>query len=81
MGIFIVAAGIMFFVSVDNQYREREDIQEHRLNHLQGIKDNIQEARDRFARRTELERPGGVEKQLGDKPLYKIVNDGKPIKY
>ena len=48
---------------------------------MQGIKDNIKQARDRFARRTELERPGGIERQLGSKPLYKIVNDGKPIKY
>ena len=69
------------FLVLEKQQLEREDTQEHRLNHLQGIKDNIKEARDRFARRTELERPGGIERQLGSKPLYKIVNDGRPIKY
>lgn len=69
------------FLILEKQQREREDTQEHRLNHLEGIKNNIKEARDRFARRTELERPGGIERQLGNKPLYKIVNDGRPIKY
>jgi len=65
----------------EKQNTEREDVQHHRLQHLQSIKDNIKESRDRFARRTALERPGGIELQQGDKPLYKIVNDGIPITY
>ena len=64
-------------VILDNQERERTDVAQHRLKHLQGIKDNIQESRDRFSSRTQLERPDAIEKQLGGNPLYKIVNDAK----
>ena len=68
-------------IIMDNQDNERFNASQHRLAHLQGIKDNLEISHDRFFRRTELERPGAVEKQLGDKTLYKIINDGKAIKY
>lgn len=66
---------------LEDQEKRRRDVATHRLNHLQGIKDNFKESRERFARRTQSERPGALEKQLGDKPLYKIVNDAKPVRY
>ena len=66
---------------IEKQNKERADVDEYRLAHLQGIKDNIQESRERFFRRTQLERPGAIERKLGDRPLYKIVNDGKPVTY
>ena len=65
----------------EQQKSGREDTERHRLEHLEGIKRNIQESRERFARRTALERPGAVETQLDDRPLYKIINNGLPIKY
>lgn len=64
-----------------NQGEEHDEISQHRLAHLQGIKDNLEIANDRFYRTTQLEKPGAVNEQLGDSPLYKIINDGKPITY
>ena len=66
------------------QNREIEDYQHHRLQHLEGIKDNIDKTRERFYRRTELDRKINLQENGTNsegKPLYKIVNDGVPIKY
>ena len=65
----------------ESQRKEHDDIERHRLAHLDGIVKNIAESRNRFHRRTEFERPGALEAKLGDGPLYKIINDGTHIKY
>ena len=68
----------------EQQKKDIQDYQNHRMKHLEGIKDNIEVARDRFYRRTELDRKINQEEFGGNarrKPLYKIINDGAPIKY
>ena len=65
-----------------NHTQDHFSVEQHRMNHLQGIKDNIQVAHERFARRTDSESPTVVQNRHGDgSTLYKIINDGTPIKY
>ena len=67
-----------------NQKRDTEDYEHHRANHLQGIKDNINTTRERFHRRTELDRKVNLQENgpnTDRKPQYKIINDGAPIRY
>ena len=68
----------------EKQNAELEDYQQYRMRYLEGIKDNIATTRERFYRRSELDRKvnqqvHGVNEET--KPLYKIVNDGVPIRY
>ena len=68
----------------DKQYAELKDYQQHRMKYLEGIKDNITSTRERFYRRSELDRKinhqeHGLNPET--KPLYKIINDGVPIRF
>lgn len=72
------------------QAREIADVQDYRRKHLQGIKDNIDQTRERFWRRSELNRQINQDEhyssraaglEIGGKTLYKIINDGVPTRY
>ena len=52
------------------------DVQEHRKALLDNVKRNIHVARDEFARDVYISRPGVRDLLRGDRPLYKIVNNG-----
>eukprot|EP00112_Aurelia_sp_Birch-Aquarium-sp1_P026078 Seg9010.1 transcript_id=Seg9010.1/GoldUCD/mRNA.D3Y31 product="hypothetical protein" protein_id=Seg9010.1/GoldUCD/D3Y31 len=68
----------------ERQAREINDYEQHRIQHLEGIKDNIETTRERFWRRTELDRKVNLEENGENKeikPSYKIANDGVPIIY
>ena len=68
----------------ERQNREISEYEHYRIRHLDGIKDNIKTSRERFFRRTELDRKKNMEefgKNQERKPLYKIINDGVPTRY
>ncbi len=70
---------------LSRQAKERQDVQEHRIKHLEGIKDNIEETRNRFWRTTQLGREITNKEHAcsvrSNKPLYKIINDGVPTRF
>lgn len=68
----------------EKQSRELRDYEEYRMQHLEGIKGNIERTRERFYRSTERDRKVNLQENGPNPdrtPLYKIVNDGIPIKY
>eukprot|EP00794_Sanderia_malayensis_P012648 gene12648-13947_t len=68
---------------ISRQAKDKEDVERHRISHLQSIKDNINTSRDRFFRSTQLgRRINEDEHYIPDtRNNFKIINDGLAIKY
>ena len=51
-------------------------VQTFRKDHLDMIKNNIDVARDKFQRDVRVSRPNARERIQGNRPMYKIINNG-----
>lgn len=58
------------------QHNDIVDVQGHRKQLLDTVKKNLDVARGEFAREVYVSRPGVRDTLRGDRPLYKIINNG-----